>query len=140
MTETTTADFDSPALHEMSRNPSVGYFHAYYRGHQVSNVEVYRVPVDGDGRQVYLTEERDDGATVVRPHDGPIRWELLLDGRFGFDFETREEIERIIPILADGMAVAAGYACHGSNNRLNRHGPTILGAHQDVPDGEVRIG
>jgi hypothetical protein len=54
------------------------------------------------GREVpYL-----DGA----PADGG-RVHLMLDKRYGLEL-TVEEAERVVPFIADCIAVAAGYACH----------------------------
>jgi hypothetical protein len=42
------------------------------------------------------------------PIDGGVH--LCLDNRFGVDL-THDEAERVIPFLADGIAVALGYTC-----------------------------
>lgn len=39
------------------------------------------------------------------------RVHLLLDERYGLDL-TLEEAQRVVPFIADCMAVAAGYTCH----------------------------
>jgi hypothetical protein len=36
---------------------------------------------------------------------------LVLDGRLGAEFSV-EEAERVVPFLADAIAVALGYGCH----------------------------
>lgn len=130
-------DYDRPQIIAMSRNPSVTFHKVWYRGHPVPYVEVFKYPVGDDGQQVYPISDGSDGPMTVYPHDGTYKYELTLDGRWANDFDSIEEIERIMPLLADGMAVAAGYACHGSTNRLNAHGPTSH--HQDTSAGEIVI-
>ncbi len=39
------------------------------------------------------------------------RVHLCLDSRFGLDL-TLQEAERVVPFLADSIAVALGYTCH----------------------------
>lgn len=44
---------------------------------------------------------------------------LVLDRRYAIDLQ-KEDAEKILPFLANAMAVAAGYSCHGDNcNKLN---------------------
>lgn len=44
------------------------------------------------------------------------RVEIVVDHRFGLEGPiSREEFDRWIPLLANAMAVAAGYSCHGEN-------------------------
>jgi hypothetical protein len=53
-------------------------------------------------------------------HDNGV-WGLNVDGRFGSDF-TKDEIEKFGYILANAMAISAGYTHHGPNSQLmNRH-------------------
>jgi hypothetical protein len=117
-------------LIHMSRNASIEYWLPFYRGHQVPNVEVYKVPVDGDNNQVYPKTDVEFG--------GPWRWELVLDKRWSYDYSSKEQIEALIPLLADGMAVAAGYACHGSAIRINHHGPNVVPETADAVPGGAR--
>lgn len=43
--------------------------------------------------------------------------DLILDDRFGLsEAISREEFDRWMPILANAMAIAAGYSCHGENS------------------------
>ena len=56
------------------------------------------------GRQVPLLE-----ATIL--NGGKIS--LSLDRRFGLDL-TVAEAEKVVPFLAEAIAVAMGYACHPS--------------------------
>jgi hypothetical protein len=43
---------------------------------------------------------------------------VTVDNRFGIHQSvTREELENWMPILANAMAVAAGWSCHGDNSR-----------------------
>lgn len=48
---------------------------------------------------------------------------VAVDNRFGIHKSvTREELENWMPILANAMAVAAGYSCHGENcRRINEY-------------------
>lgn len=64
--------------------------------------------------------------TVKPLADG--RVDLLLDDRFGLpDPVPREEFDRWIHILADAMAIAAGYSCHGENCTPTNPHKTRLG-------------
>lgn len=59
-------------------------------------------------------------STVKNPpeQDGLIN--LIVDHRFAVTC-TEEELEKWAPILANAMAVSAGYSCHGENcEPLNR--------------------
>ena len=53
--------------------------------------------------------------------DGAI--DLLLDDRFAVTIENDEALQMWVPFLANAMAVAAGFSCHGENsvprNRFN---------------------
>src|SRR5690349_7700986 len=42
-------------------------------------------------------------------------WSLCLDERFVIDCSD-DEMRKWIPFVADAMAVAAGYSCHGENS------------------------
>lgn len=44
------------------------------------------------------------------------RWDLTVDGRFSHDF-SGDELGRIIPLFACGMAVAAGYTWFGEGSQ-----------------------
>lgn len=51
------------------------------------------------------------------------RYSLALDGRFATEPMTWGELWPQVWFLANAMAVAAGYSCHGPDARfLNRHG------------------
>src|SRR5262245_21331091 len=60
-----------------------------------------------------------DGYKVPRisavPHDdGTVS--VTLDNRFGMPGPVpREEFERWLPMIANAMAIGAGYSCHGAN-------------------------
>lgn len=118
-------------IHKMSRNPTVTKCEVHYRGHDVPLLAVYQVPVDENGEQVYpmANEGGDDGwidrdkPYMVRPHDGPFRWDLVLDRRFSYSFDTEDELRAVLPIVAEAMAVAAGFTSHGSDLMINAHGP-----------------
>jgi len=47
--------------------------------------------------------------------DGQNAW-LILDERFMIEGPI-EEIQKWVPFIANCMAVAAGYSCHGENSR-----------------------
>jgi hypothetical protein len=51
---------------------------------------------------------------------------LVLDGRLSWDFSSREEVSWTVGMIADAMAVATGWASHGSVHRLNQHGPVTV--------------
>ena len=68
---------------------------------------VDKVTVDGF-RVPYLTAIRKSGA-----NDGTVI--LSLDERFLLEVD-QSEAEKWIPFLANAMAVAAGYSCHGENS------------------------
>lgn len=42
---------------------------------------------------------------------------LVCDERTGV-YTTREELDRWLPFIADCMAVAAGYPCHGAKEKM----------------------
>jgi hypothetical protein len=131
-----------PTLTESSRNPAVSVYKVWFRGYEVPYVLVYRYPVDAEGNQVYPRAVVDSKVGTVdlsaEPHH--YDWSVSLDERWLFDFkggggaDPQAEILRVVPMLADAMAVAAGYACHGSSNRRNPHGPVLtFGAETDPP-------
>ena len=64
-----------------------------------------------DGYQVPYISAREKDGTV----------DVCIDHRFMMPGPvSREEFDRWLPILANAMAVAAGYSCHGENcNKLN---------------------
>lgn len=70
----------------------------------------YRIVFDGY-RVPYIT---------AVPHDDG-RVDIFVDHRFGMECPvSRDEFDRWIPILANAMAVAAGYSCVGENSgRVN---------------------
>lgn len=72
----------------------------------------YRVTIDG----FRVPHVR----AIPMPDD---RVEIVIDNRFGMEGPvSREEFNRWLPILANAMAVAAGYSCHGENcTPLNPH-------------------
>lgn len=52
-------------------------------------------------------------------------WVLILDDSFVITVPKESELGRWVPILANGMAVAAGYTSHGSHSTTrNPHGPS----------------
>ena len=65
---------------------------------------------------------------AVRNHPTKDEWMLLIDNRLGFETFTEEEIKKLIGVLANCMAVAAGYSCHGENcTPLNPHKVVLCG-------------
>jgi len=59
--------------------------------------------------------------TVTLTNDG--RFDVVIDDRLGMAGPvSREEFDRWVPLLANAMAVAAGYTSHGEAcEALNRH-------------------
>lgn len=74
--------------------------------------QVWRPSVDGYGIPHVLMGPED-------PDNPEGRWCVTLDERLVFSFESKAEIERMLPLLAHSMAVAAGYSCHGKNSVYN---------------------
>lgn len=68
-------------------------------------LEEYQLEVDGF-KVPYLT------AHPTNPQ--MTKWDIVLDGRFGLDLDT-EQLQDVIPFIANAMAVAAGYSSHGEN-------------------------
>lgn len=58
-------------------------------------------------------------------HDGT--WALTIDDRMSIECSD-EELRRWVPFIADAMAVAAGYSCHGEQCQpMNRHKIKLTG-------------
>jgi hypothetical protein len=58
-------------------------------------------------------------------------WTLVLDHRFSVD-ATGEEVQKWLWWIANAMAIAAGYSCHGENSEpLNRYKCKVMGLSQD---------
>jgi hypothetical protein len=113
-----------------SRNPSVQFYKLYVHGYEVPYIEIFKVPIDDDGKQSYDSivdgsDADNHGPITVERHAGKFRWELSLDGRMGYDFDSKEDIEAIGDLLAQAMAISAGYTAHGVAYRKNPHGPAI---------------
>lgn len=118
--QTANPDYEGGALVAMSRNPSVDFCVPYYRGYPVPHIKVFKYPVDESGTQIFPA----DGKTYVE-QSCTYRWDLSLDDRWGYDFDTEEQVLHAVRMMADAMAVAAGWASHGSEYRLNAHGPAM---------------
>jgi hypothetical protein len=91
--------------------------------------EYYAITVDG--YEVPYVEGRKDSKG---------QWSLLLDGRFSIDV-TEDELNRWMWILANGMAVAAGYTHHGEGSK--QHNPftrQIVGISIDAFDELTALG
>ena len=129
------AERDGPRAVYKSRNPSVSKGEVWLRGVTVPYVELYKVPVDGNGQQVHPLTANDDGTTTVHPHDGTYMYELCLDGRWIYQFRTETEAVQTAERMADAMAVAVGRACHGSLSRKTPHGPVVVDAPLGPPGG-----
>lgn len=95
---------------------------------EVTSVEVHG-PFVPDYR-VTLNGYRVPYVSAFELPDG--RVDVVIDHRFGMPGPIqREEFDRWVPILANAMAVAAGYSCHGENctpvnpftTRMSRIGP-----------------
>ena len=71
-------------------------------------LEEYRLEVDGF-RVPYLT------AYPTNPQQ--TKWDIVLDERFGLDLDV-EQLQDVIPFIANAMAVAAGYSSHGENSQI----------------------
>lgn len=73
------------------------------------------LPRRSPGREVTI-----DGYEVPRVEvgedPGSGLWCLFLDGRFGTEPVTLEELHRWLPIIAHALAIGAGYSCHGENS------------------------
>lgn len=130
-------------LGQMSRNPAVEHYSADVDGQPVPYINISRWPCiwheGGAPEQVYPVVEFVQ--TVVYPQkggysafsyeaqvqwDGDWCWTITVDNRLSFDFECREDVEMVLPILAQGMAVAAGFTSHGSHSfPANAHGPAV---------------
>ena len=61
-----------------------------------------------DGFAVPNIEVGEDPATGL--------WCLFLDRRYGTDPIPIEELHRWLPMIANAMAIGAGYSCHGANS------------------------
>jgi hypothetical protein len=77
------------------------------------------LPPRSPGREVTI-----DGYLVpnveVGERDG--KWSVFLDGRFGIDGCTFDELQRWLWLLANAQAIGGGYSCHGENSqRMNPH-------------------
>lgn len=64
--------------------------------------------------RVTLNDYRVPLVHVREQSDGSV--EVVIDHRFTLEHAvSREEFDRWIPLLANAMAIAAGYSCHGEN-------------------------
>ena len=100
------------------------------------------LPSRAPGREVTL-----DGFLVPNievgedPETG--KWCLFLDRRYGTEPVEIEELHRWIPLIANAMAIGAGYSCHGKNSvwRPNPYKLGVIGItaaqNNDDADGGV---
>jgi len=90
-----------------------------------------------DGYVVPLVEVGEDPSTGL--------WCLFLDGRYGTPPVDIEELHRWLPMIANAVAIGAGYSCHGENSvwRPNPHKVRVscIGTVQskDDTDGGVPV-
>lgn len=54
-------------------------------------------------------------------------FEICLDGRMIFEGFTEESLKIMTGVLANCMALAAGYPCHGADKKMNPHNVAISG-------------
>jgi len=69
------------------------------------------------GHDVTLDGYLVPGVRVVERDDSG-QWNVTLDGRYGIVAENIEELQRWIWLVANAMAVGAGYSCHGKNSQV----------------------
>lgn len=71
---------------------------------------------------------------------GENRVEIVIDNRFAMEGPVSiEEFNRWIPILANAMAIAAGYSCHGENcTPLNPH-KTRMSSLGSLPPPDLKV-
>ena len=89
-----------------------------------------------DGYLVPRIEVGEDPATG--------KWCLWLDQRYGTEPVDIEELHRWLPMIANALAIGAGYSCHGVNSvwRPNPHKlivSCINSAQGDDADGGVPV-
>lgn len=81
----------------------------------------YKIP------NVRMTEQTEDEAPEGEFRE--VGWYLILDDRFAITVPRTSELGRWAPILANAMAVAAGFTSHGPNSVVrNPHGPSVVSA------------
>ena len=74
-------------------------------------------PFRGDGYYVSVGGFKVPHILLIKRKDLPKGyWECVLDGRLAHDMPTREVL-RWMPLVANAMAVAAGYSSFGENCR-----------------------
>jgi len=72
-----------------------------------SDGEYYRLSVD-EHEVPYLRAHLRKGTEDV--------WDILLNDRLAYEL-TDAELHKALPLIANAMAIAAGYSCHGENCR-----------------------
>ena len=65
-------------------------------------------------------------------------WEVICDGRHCIPHLKLEEVQRWLPFIANAMAVAAGYPCHGSREKMHPFGCRVSSIGADVVADSVR--
>lgn len=128
-------------------NPTVKVYAARSNGYLIPYIGITRWPSVGDGsyRQVYWQDGwwvqpvgPDDVEGMLEDFKPLWVWTVTVDNRLAFDFTDQKSMEQALRLLADGMAVAAGYTAHGYGNRLNPHGPALAPvAVSDSPASDV---
>jgi hypothetical protein len=145
-------------VHRMSRNPAVEHYSADVDGQKVPYIDISRWPCiwseSGQPEQVYpCIEWIEEGrahdvcnqtipAYSYEPRvlwDGGWCWTVTVGDLFMYDFECREDVELVLPILAQGMAVAAGFTSHGPRSfPKNAHGPAVgLAPFPNLPESTL---
>lgn len=107
-------------------------------GHECHDDSAKVYPLDGGGWE----RVSGPGQTERLPDDfEPIYiWTITLDDRFGFDFDSRAEVENAIPLLLNGMAIAAGWPSHAAISRRAepvvalRRAAALIGPRQDCAE------
>ena len=100
------------------------------------------LPPRAPGREVTIDGYLVPGIEVGEdPETG--KWCLFLDRRYGTPPVEIEELHRWIPLIANALAIGAGYSCHGENSvwRPNPYKLRCIGItaaqSNDEPDGGV---
>lgn len=63
---------------------------------------------------------------IYKRGDTDTDWTVVLDSRFEYDVNDGE-LRRFMPLIANAMAIAAGYSCFGENSQLSNRYQTQIG-------------
>lgn len=112
---------DSVASHTTTEAPAAFELRPSRRSDKVN---AYEAVVDGHPVPSIIVHRLDPGAPGGDPSE--TRYTVMLDDRFATGAVDKEALFMWGWFVAQAMAVAAGYSCHGENSRLiNPHGPNI---------------